>query len=60
MQVTLDGQRILVTGANSGIGAAIVRELAASGARVAVNYVVHPEVTEALLGELREIGRAHV
>ena len=56
MQVTLDGQRILVTGANSGIGAAIVRELAASGARVAVNYVVHPEVTEALLGELRASG----
>ena len=56
MQVTLGGQRILVTGANSGIGAAIARELVASGARVAVNYVAHPELTEALLGELRASG----
>ena len=56
MQVTLDGQRILVTGANSGIGAAVARELAASGARVAVNYLAHPEATEALLAELRASG----
>jgi NAD(P)-dependent dehydrogenase (short-subunit alcohol dehydrogenase family) len=47
---------VLVTGANSGIGAAIARELAASGARVAVNYLVHPEATEALLAELRAGG----
>jgi NAD(P)-dependent dehydrogenase (short-subunit alcohol dehydrogenase family) len=45
-----------VTGANSGLGAAIARELAASGARVAVNYLVHPEATEALLAELRAGG----
>jgi NAD(P)-dependent dehydrogenase (short-subunit alcohol dehydrogenase family) len=56
MEIRLDRQRILVTGANSGLGAAIARELAASGARVAVNYLVHPEATEALLAELRAGG----
>lgn len=45
-----------MTGANSGLGAAIARELAASGARVAVNYLVHPEATDALLAELRAGG----
>ena len=56
MEIRLDGQRVLVTGANSGIGAAIARELGAAGARVAVNYVVHPEATEALLAQLRASG----
>ena len=56
MQIRLDQQRALVTGANSGIGASIVRELAAAGARVAVNYVVHPQATTALLAELQSGG----
>lgn len=56
MQIRLDQQRALVTGANSGIGAAIARELAAAGARVAVNYVAHPEATTALLAELQAGG----
>ena len=56
MEVRLAHQRVLVTGANSGIGAAIVRELAAAGARVAVNYLMHPEQTTALVDELRAAG----
>lgn len=35
----LTGQRALVTGGNSGIGAAVAQSLATAGARVVVNYV---------------------
>jgi len=38
----LKGQNALVTGANSGIGEAMARELAARGANVVINYVVQP------------------
>ena len=37
----LKGQNALVTGANSGIGEATARALAAAGATVVVNYVTH-------------------
>jgi len=39
----LAGQRALVTGANSGIGAGIARAMGAAGATVVVNYVRGPE-----------------
>ncbi len=43
MNIQLNGKRALVTGGNSGIGEAIALALAEAGAKVAVNYVAHPE-----------------
>jgi NAD(P)-dependent dehydrogenase (short-subunit alcohol dehydrogenase family) len=45
-----------VTGANSGIGRAIALALAASGARVAVNFVVNPQQADAVVGEIKAGG----
>ncbi len=52
----LEGQRVIVTGANSGIGAGVAREMARAGARVAVNWVRGPEAAEAVVGEIRAEG----
>ncbi len=43
MNLSLKGQRALVTGGNSGIGAGVARALAAAGASVVVNYVADEE-----------------
>lgn len=54
MNVQLEGKRALVTGGNSGIGEAVVLGLAEAGARVAINYVVHPEAAEKLASKIRD------
>ncbi len=54
VEINLNGKRALVTGGNTGIGAAIVSRLAAAGARVIVNYVVHPELASALVESLNQ------
>jgi 3-oxoacyl-[acyl-carrier protein] reductase len=49
---SLDGKVALVTGGSRGIGAAISRELADAGARVAVNYRAGQEAAETIAGEI--------
>jgi glucose 1-dehydrogenase len=56
MKITLEGQRAIVTGANSGIGEAIAVALGSAGAKVAVNYVVHPEAAESVVAKIRQGG----
>ncbi len=53
---TLRGQRALVTGGNSGIGAAVARALAMAGARVAINYVADAEAADRLVNEIHADG----
>jgi glucose 1-dehydrogenase len=52
----LQGQKALVTGANSGIGRAVALALGAAGADVAVNYVSRPEDAEAVVKDIRKAG----
>lgn len=53
---TLKGQSALVTGANSGIGYAVAKALAAAGASVVVNYVADPPSAERVVDEIRTAG----
>jgi glucose 1-dehydrogenase len=55
-ETTLDGQRAIVTGANSGIGEAIARGLAEAGAAVVVNYVAGDERAQKVVDEIRAMG----
>jgi glucose 1-dehydrogenase len=52
----LNGKVAVVTGGNSGIGKAIVLELARQGAHVVIDYVVDPKKTEALERQLAALG----
>jgi 3-oxoacyl-[acyl-carrier protein] reductase len=54
--MTLAGMSALVTGASRGIGRAIALTLAASGARVAVNYRRRTEDAEAVVKEIAALG----
>ena len=54
--MSLKGNVAIVTGGNSGIGKAIVLGLARAGANIVIDYVVHPEATEALEQEVASLG----
>ncbi len=55
-QSKLKGQVAVVTGASSGIGAAIAKEIGLAGASVLVNYAGNPEGAEKVVQEIREAG----
>lgn len=52
----LDGKAVLVTGASTGIGAALARAYAAQGARVGLHYNASAEAAEAVAYEIRAEG----
>ena len=54
--MSLNGKVAIVTGGNSGIGMAVVLELARQGASVAIDYVAHPEATDALERQVGALG----
>jgi glucose 1-dehydrogenase len=54
--MSLKGKVAIVTGGNSGIGQAIVLELARQHVNVVIDYVCHPEATEALEREVGKLG----
>jgi glucose 1-dehydrogenase len=55
-QPPLRGQTALVTGASSGIGAAIALALGAAGAAVTVNYIGSADAAERVVSEIRGAG----
>lgn len=56
----LEGKVVIVTGGNSGIGEGIVREAAAQGAKVVIDYVSNPEHTDAIITDIEAAGGAAV
>jgi glucose 1-dehydrogenase len=54
--MSLKDKVAIVTGGNSGIGQAIVIELAQQGASIVIDYVAHPEATSALEQQIAKLG----
>lgn len=54
--MNLKGKVAIVTGGNSGIGAAIALELARQGANIVIDYVAHPEATEEMEKQIVAMG----
>jgi 3-oxoacyl-[acyl-carrier protein] reductase len=58
--MTLVGKKALVTGGSRGIGAAIAKALAAEGAAVAITYEKSKDRAEAVVAEVKSLGRLAV
>src|SRR5689334_3669246 len=56
MNINLTGKLALVTGSNAGLGRAIAMTLAASGARVAINYLNGSEAAAEAVQLIRDAG----
>jgi glucose 1-dehydrogenase len=54
--MSLKNKVAIVTGGNTGIGQAIVLELAKQGANIVIDYVAHPEATEELERKIAALG----
>jgi len=54
--MSLKNKVAIVTGGNSGIGQAIVLELARQGANIVIDYVAHPDATEELERQVAALG----
>lgn len=54
--MSLKDKVAIVTGGNSGIGMAIVLELARQGANIVIDYIAHPEAAEALEKQVHALG----
>ena len=52
----LEGKAVFITGASTGIGAALARAFAAVGAKVAAHYNASADAAETLAGEIRDAG----
>jgi glucose 1-dehydrogenase len=58
--MSLKGKVAIVTGGNSGIGMAIALGLAREEANVVIDYIVHPETTDALESQIAGMGTAAI